>query len=223
MRLEYGIVRAYDATTHRADVVLVGAMGGVTRSVAVAHQVGAELVVEDAVCAVGFFAAGEAGVLLCTFDGAPDPWVTSALIKDGEVAPADLSFSPATPDYDLLSSTTQQSLTTTPTVYQTLTKSVTVPSGKTYNVLVAVSVESDCTSYVNPSNAVMCAYRGANQLGAPQAFTHRTATQRSSCSTVVSYQTGSTVTFSVKVWKSGGSTLVVRRGNMTVLYWEATV
>ena len=69
--------------------------------------------------------------VVCTFGGAPDGWVTSELIKDGEVTPADLAFSPATPAYSHDSTSVDQTVTTTPTTYQSVSQTVTVPSGGT--------------------------------------------------------------------------------------------
>ena len=223
MQLHRGVIRAYDATNHRADVLLVGSMSRVVLGLAVAHQIGPELVVEGAACGVLFFAEGASGVVVCTFDGAPGPWVTSALIKNGEVAPSDLSFCPATPGFYFRNTTADQSLTTTATTYQTLSREVTVATGKTINVLVAASVEFECTAYTAYNIDFLRLYEGSSGLGVPQALRTNGVNERASVSLVYVGAITTTVTFSAKVHKSlDRNTEVAHRGQLAVLYWEAT-
>ncbi len=96
MEIYRGQVLAYDATNHKADVALVGSMSGIVRGMPVAHHVGPEVMTADRSCGVVFFGESDDGLVIATFDGVPPAWVTSALIKDGEVAVGDLGFDPAT-------------------------------------------------------------------------------------------------------------------------------
>jgi hypothetical protein len=73
MRVDRGIVTAYDATNHKADVLLVGSLSRVALGVPVAYQVAPEQVAEDTLCGVVFFGEGDAGVVVCTFDEVPVP------------------------------------------------------------------------------------------------------------------------------------------------------
>jgi hypothetical protein len=223
MEFYRGVVRSYDGTNHRADVLLVGSMSRVLLKTPVAQQIGPELMVEGASCGVLFFAEGGTGLVVCTFDGAPGGWVTSELIKDGEIAPADLAFSPATPAYSLDSTSVDQTLTTTATTYQNLSQTVTVPSGKTFNVLVIASVEFECTAYTNFNIDAVIVYKGSNGLGHPQGRRHNAAHERGSCTVAVADQITATTTYSAMVYKAvDRNTEVAHRGNLAVLYWEAT-
>jgi hypothetical protein len=223
MEFYRGVVRSYDGTNHRADVLLVGSMSRALLKTPVAQQIGPELMVEGAACGVAFFAEVGTGLVVCTFDGAPEGWVTSELIKDGEVAPADLAFSPATPAYSHDSTSVDQTVTTTPTTYQSLSQTVTVPAGKTYNVLVMANVEFECTSYSNWNIDVMAIFKGSNQYGQPQGRRHNAVNERGSCSVVAADQIFATTTYSAKVYKAvDRNAEVAHRGNLAVLYWEAT-
>lgn len=73
MRLSKGVITAYDATNHKADVLLVGSMSRVLLRVPVAYQVAPEQVAEDTPCGVVFFGEGDAGLVICTFDEVPVP------------------------------------------------------------------------------------------------------------------------------------------------------
>ena len=77
MRLLRGVVRSYDATNHKADVLLVGSMSRLVLAVPVAHHIPPYLIGEGAACGVAFFAEGSEGVVLCTFGGAPHACVTT--------------------------------------------------------------------------------------------------------------------------------------------------
>jgi len=77
MRLLRGVVRSYDATNHKADVLLVGSMSRLVVAVPVAHHIPPYLIGEGAACGVAFFAEGSEGVVLCTFGGAPHGCVTT--------------------------------------------------------------------------------------------------------------------------------------------------
>jgi hypothetical protein len=116
-----------------------------------------------------------------------------------------------------------QTVTTTPTTYQSLSQTVTVPAGKTYNVLVMANVEFECTSYSNWNIDVMAIFKGSNQYGQPQGRRHNAVNERGSCSVVAADQIFATTTYSAKVYKAvDRNAEVAHRGNLAVLYWEAT-
>lgn len=221
MEFYRGIVTAYDSAAHTASVLLVGSMSRVLLSMPVSQQIGPELMAEGTACGVLFFGKGPEGVVICTFDGAPDPWVTTGLIVDGTVAPADLSFSPATPEGSLDSTTTDQTLTTTAATYQTLSQTVSVVSGKTYRVLVVASVEFECTSYTADNICVLGVYAGSSLVGAEQGLRHCSADERDSVTVAVLETITADTMYTAKVRKAlSANTEVARRGNMVVLYWE---
>jgi hypothetical protein len=219
-----GVVRSYDDTNHRANVLLVGSMSRVLSKVPVAHQIGPELMVEGAACGVVFFAEGGTGLVVCTFDGAPDAWVTSGLIKDGTVSPEDLAFSPATPGFVLLTESTSQALTTTATGFGSLSHTVTVPAGKTFNVLLVADVEMENSAWTAWNNLVAWMYNGSAGVSQPQAFKTLEVNERASVSLVGAEAITSDTTYSVLVWKAlNRNTESAVRGNLAVLWWEATV
>jgi hypothetical protein len=218
-----GVVRSYHQSTHTADVLLVGSMSRLVLALPVSQQIGAELMGEGAACGVVFFAGGGSGLVLCTFDGAPGPWVTSALIKDGAVAPTDLSFSPATPELYFGSAQTDQEVLNSWATYQSLSKQVTVPSGKTFSVLALGSAEFECTTYTNWNLDVACIYSGASQLGSPMALRMNAVNERGTVTVLGSEQITSTAAYSLKVYKAvDRNTEVCRRANLSVLWWEDT-
>ncbi len=98
MDIRRGIIRAFDSGTYLADVQIVGSMATVLTGVPVAKQIGAGLLTSGAKCGVLFFDETNPSdaCVVFVYEGAPVAWVTSALIKDGEVAVADLAFDPAT-------------------------------------------------------------------------------------------------------------------------------
>ena len=73
MRVSKGIIRAYDATNHKADVLLVGSLSRVALGVPVSYQVAPEEVAKDTACGLLFFGEGDAGLVICTFDEVPIP------------------------------------------------------------------------------------------------------------------------------------------------------
>lgn len=219
-----GVVRSYDGTNHRADVLLVGSMSRVLSKVPVAHHIGPELMAEGAACGVLFFAEGGTGLVVCTFDGAPEGWVTSALIKEGTVSPGDLAFCPATPGFALLTESTSQALTTTATDFGSLGHTVTVPSGKTYNVLVMADVEMENSAWTAWNNLMAWIHNGSAGVSQPQGFKTLAVNERSSVSLVGAEAITSDTTYSVQVWKAlSRNTESAVRGNLAVLWWEATV
>ena len=234
MIVERGIIQAYDATTHKAAVQLFGSMSRILLDLPVAHHIGPELLDIGAACAVAFFAEGSQAVILATFDSAPDPWVTSALIKDGEIAtadiadaqvtPAKLSFSPPTPGFYLKTTQTTQTLTLTPAIFQTLTQAITVPSGKTYNVFGIVTAEFGNTAYVGWNLDWVGLYADAAQVGLAHSKRQHAVSDRGTVTTGGAAAVSSTTTFSAKIFKSlNQNTEVAYRGTLTLLYWEATV
>jgi hypothetical protein len=219
-----GVVRSYDDTNHRANVLLVGSMSRVLSKVPVAHQIGPELMVEGAACGVLFFAEGGSGLVVCTFDGAPGAWVTSDLIKEGTVSPGDLAFSPATPDFVLLTESTSQALTTTATGFGSLSQTVTVPTGKTYNVLVVADVEMENSAWTAWNHIMARIHNGSAAVSQPQGFRTLAVNERSSVSLVGAEAITADTKYSVQVWKAlSRNTESAVRGNLAVLWWEATV
>ena len=98
MDIRRGIIRAFDSGTYLADVQIVGSMATMLPGVPVAKQIGADLLTSGTKCGVLFFDETNPSdaCVVFVYDGAPVPWITSALIKDGEVAAGDLAFDPAT-------------------------------------------------------------------------------------------------------------------------------
>jgi hypothetical protein len=223
MRFYKGIVRAYDASAHAASVLLVGSMSRVLLGVPVSQQIGPELMAEGASCGVLFFAEGGEGVVVCTFGAAPSAWVTSGLIKDGAVAAGDLAFSPATPELYFGSAQTDQEVLNSWATYQSLSKQVTVPSGKTFSVLAVGSAEFDCTSFSGFNIDVACVYKGESQLGAPMGVRTNAVNERSPVAVLAADQITATSTYSLRVYKAvDRNTEVCHRGNLAVLWWEDT-
>ncbi len=206
---------AYDSTDHEADVLVVGSMQRVLQAVPVSHQVGAELMAEGTAVCVVFFGEGDAGgLVVATFDGAPEAWVTEDL----------LTFSPATPGVEFESTSTNQELTTSDTTYDSLSIEVTVPSGKTYGVLAVASVEFRCTSYTDWNIDAVQVYHGSTAKGQPQGNRHNSSGDRGTATVAHAGEISETTTISAKVSKSQDrNTEVAGRGNLVVLYWEMTV
>ena len=73
MEFHRGLVRAYDATTHTAAVLLAGSMSRVLLGIPVAHHIPPYQITVGTACGVAFFAEGSKAVLLCLFEGAPPP------------------------------------------------------------------------------------------------------------------------------------------------------
>jgi hypothetical protein len=91
MEITRGIVRSYDGVNHEADVQLFGSKSTFLEDCPVAHHLGEELLTDGTLCLVLLFDTGDPGVVIATWEGTAAAWVTSALIKDGEVATADLA------------------------------------------------------------------------------------------------------------------------------------
>jgi hypothetical protein len=93
MDIRRGIIRAFDSGTYLADVQIVGSMATILTGVPVAKQIGADLLSSGTKCGVLFFDETNPsdGCVVFVYEGAPVAWVTSALIKDGEVVKADLA------------------------------------------------------------------------------------------------------------------------------------
>jgi hypothetical protein len=211
MEFQRGLVRSYDPTTHTAAVLLVGSMSRVLLSLPVSHHIGPELMVEGAACGVAFFAEGSQGVVVCTFDGAPAPWITPSL----------LTFSPCTPEGWSDGSITNQELTTTATTYSTLSHEIEVPTGKTYRVLLIGNVEMGCSAYTNYNYDIAATYKGSNGWGTYQDLRINAVNDRASVTVAQQGTTSATNTFAIKVWKSlDRNTEVCYRGHMTLLWWE---
>jgi hypothetical protein len=223
MEFYRGLVRAYDAANHKAAVLLAGSMSRVLLNVPVAHQIGPELMAEGTACGVLFFAEGASGVVVCTFDGPPGEWVTTDLVVEGSIDPDDLNFSPCTPDGWSDGTSSDQTLTTTGASYDTLSKTISVPSGKTYRVLAMANVEFECTSYTNWNIDLLGIYKGSNLVGQPQGYRTNAVNDRASVTVAVQTTIAVETAFATMVWKSQSrNTEVAHRGHMVVLWWEDT-
>jgi hypothetical protein len=163
---------------------------------------------------VVFFGGGDAGgVVVATFDGAPDAWVTEDL----------LTFSPATPAVEWAGDTTNQELTTTEAVYEDLSITVTVPEGKTFGVLAVAAVDFECTSYSDFNIDRLGVYFDDDLQG--QWVGPRTNAKNERYTTTVPAvgEIEETTVVSAKVMKTyDRNTEIVRRGDLVVLYWEVT-
>ena len=214
MRFYRGVVRSYDSTNHKADVLLVGSMSGVVLGVPVAHHIGGELMVAGAACGVLFFDEGADGVVMCTFEGAPEAWVTPALID----------FSPATPAWFMETAQTDQTLTLTPATYYNLSQAITVPTGRTYNVLALGIGEFECTVFAGWNLDYVRVYAGENAVGLANCERHNAVNERGTVTVAAATAITSTTTFSARVHKAlDQNTEVIHRGSLVLLYWEATV
>ena len=223
MEFYRGLVRGYDAVNHKAAVLLVGSMSRVLVNVAVAHQIGAELMTEGTACGVLFFAEGASGVVVCTFDGAPAEWVTTDLIVDGTIDADDLNFSPCTPEGWSEGTTSSQTLTDGAVTYSTLTHEITVPSGKTYRVAIIGNVEMGCSSYTNYNIDIVGVFKGSSMIGAQQGFRTNAVNDRASVTVAQQTTIITDTTFSIRVWKAlNRNTEEAYRGNMVLLWWEDT-
>ncbi len=240
MDIQRGVVRAYDSTNHVADVMVYGSMSRVILSVPVSHSIGAELMAVGADCGVIVFSPGDTGVVVCTFTGAADPWVTSALIKDGEVAVGDLAFDPATQaeldtheaDVDvhhdtpgIYSKTTSgtQVITISWTLYRTLTQSVTVPGGKTYNVVAIGNAEVGCSSYSGWNRDLVAIYSGGVLKGQQSGYRTNAVNRRATVTVVAAFTLTETKTVELRVFKTQGrNTENAYVGNLVIVAWEAT-
>ncbi len=98
MDIRRGVIRAFDAQAYLADVQIVGSLATTLSGVPVAKHIGTDLLTPGTKCGLLFFDETNPAdaCVFFVYDGAPTPWVTSALIKDGEVAVGDLAFDPAT-------------------------------------------------------------------------------------------------------------------------------
>lgn len=221
VEIHRGIVRAYDSTNHQADVMIYGSMSRVVLSVPVSHSIGAELMAVGADCGVIFFAPGDTGVVVCTFTGAPDPWITSALIKDGEVAIADLAFS--RPMVQTASTTSTQVLTTSNVIYSTLQLTIVVPAGETYKYLLQANVEFGCSSYTNWNLDMLRLGAGGSLVGGIQEMRTQSATSRSSvsCAWAGTLSAGSKTVEAIVLKSLARNTENAYRGHLVVTYWQS--
>ncbi|HEM61197.1 MAG TPA: hypothetical protein ENO24_02810 [Chloroflexi bacterium] len=217
MEFYKGVVRSYDETTHTANVLLVGSMSRVLMAMPVSHQIGSELMEEGRDCGVLFFADGATGVVLCTFDGAPGPWVR----------PEDLTFSPATPEFGMLSSSADQDLTNSWATYQSLSQQVVVPNGKTISALVVGTAEFECTSFTSWNLDTTRVWRGGTGTGTGVSSAHalrtNAANDRGTVTVVGAEKITATATYTLGVYKAlDRNTEVCHRGSLVVAWWEDT-
>ena len=221
MRVSKGIIRAYDATNHKADVLLVGSLSRVALGVPVAHHVGPEVMTADRLCGVMFFGEGDAGVVVCTFDGSPPAWVTSALIKDGEIVKGDLAWDPTV--YSAMNHTTGDlTLTVTPTWYSSLgSHTVTVPTGKTFRVALIASVQFYCTAYTQGNFDRVQVYRDGAPVGQPLWLSIREESAGGVVALPWTEDLTATATYKIHCWKDNDvNTERAVRGHFMVQYWE---
>jgi hypothetical protein len=233
MRLERGIIYGYDSTNHVAAVQCIGSLGRLLIDVPVAHHIGEELLDDGASCAVAFFGEdGSQAVVLATFDGAPEPWITSALVKNADIAtadladeavtPAKLSFSPCTPEIDLQHTASSQTVTNSWAVYSGMQKQVTVSSG-TISVLIAFTVDFECTAYTNWNIDVAEVYDGSSRIGQPSRLRTNAVNDRCSVTVVVMKKITSTTTFYGRIYKAmNRNTEVANSGTFLTAWWEDT-
>lgn len=146
MEIRRGIVKEYDSANHQADVTIIGSMATMVKAVPVAHHVGGELMVAGTLCGVLFFAAGDPGLVICTWDGAPGGWITSELIKDGEVGFSELAASGKSQILVKLLSNNQETTSGSWVDMAGTGLTVTVPSGQTADVLVLGLMSARTTS-----------------------------------------------------------------------------
>lgn len=93
MRMERGVIRAFDSVNYLADVQIVGSMATLLEDIPVSKSIGESLVVDGAKCGVVFFDPTNPSDACVAFiyEGAPVAWVTSGLIVDGAVGAAEIA------------------------------------------------------------------------------------------------------------------------------------
>ena len=206
MEFYRGVVRSYDQTNHTANVLLVGSMSGVVLGIPVAEHIRSELMVEGAEVGVLFFAGGASGVVVCTFGTPSRAWDR--------------------PEVASVNSSADQTVTTSWATYQSCDVQVTVPTGKTYTVLVVGSAEFECTAFTNWNLCNARVWRdGAGVTGVSNAHSTRVNAENDRCTVTVTgvEQITSTKTYTLGVTKSlDRNTEVCRRGNLVVMWWEDT-
>jgi hypothetical protein len=141
MEIRRGVVQAYDVVTHKADVQMIGSMPTLVRSVPCAQNLGGELLSTGTMCAVLFF-HGDPGVVLATWDGLVEEWVTSDLVKDAAVTFAKLGESAKG---QVVADAASTGVSTSSTSFVQLTGSsltVTIPDGQTADVLLLAIMAS---------------------------------------------------------------------------------
>jgi len=116
---------------------------------------------------------------------------------------------------------TSQGLTTTAATYGALSVGVTVPSGKTYNVVVMAMVDLR-TSVLTSGNWLYAFIYEDSTVRATQYMYTDLVNRANTTSVVWAGQITADKTFTVKVRKHWNwNTDIAYYGNMVVLYWEA--
>lgn len=220
VRIDRGIIRDYDSTNHLADVEILGSMATVVEDVPVAHHVGGELLEDGVLCGVLFFAEGDPGLVVATWDGLPDAWVTPALLTSpaGWVTQEMMDWVVPGVNHDV--QTGDQVLTTTMAVYGGLTQEVTVPSGQTLNVVALASVTISSTSVTGWNLRQVAIYKDAAQLGLQW---QRSAVnlERNTIAVVGATTITADTTFTVKVRKTQArNTETALEGSLVLVWWE---
>ena len=213
MIIDRGLIVSFDSTTHTANVQLMGSMSTLIYAVPAAHQIGPELLTPGTHCILGFARESSDGIILATFDGPPDPWITPDLI----------TFSPSTPEGAFHSSNTPQTLSDTFVTYQSLTHEITVSAGKTIRYLCVATAEMDCTYYTNSNNRLLRIYEGATAKGAIMGDESRAVDARHVVTNSFTGTITTTATISAKVRRGQArNTEVCQRGTMSLTWWEDT-
>ncbi len=98
MALKRARIDQYYPGTHKADVTIYPLPGEPLAGVPLAQECGPELaaLLPDCTLAIFYDTVPPSPYITSLLNGIPPPWVTSALVKDGEIAEADLAFDPAT-------------------------------------------------------------------------------------------------------------------------------
>ncbi len=98
MPIKRARIDTYYPATHTADVTIYPLPGEVMEGVGIAQEIGPILPALLPDCTLVIFYDVEPPVTIITsiIDGVPPPWITGALVKDGEIAEADLAFDTAT-------------------------------------------------------------------------------------------------------------------------------
>ncbi len=234
MIFERGIIHGYDSTNHLAAVQLFGSMSRIIVDVPVAHHIGEELLTDGAACVVGFVADGSQGVILATFDGAPGGWVTSGMIKDaeiatadvgaGEITPAKLSFSPPTFEFGYSDSSSSQTVVNSWQQYQSVQVTVTPTGGQYFNVLVVQNVDMENTGWTAWNIACTRVYRDTTGKGQTSRVRFNANNER--CTIMAHYadRINNARTYKLYVYKAiNRNTIVANNGSISVIWSADTV
>jgi hypothetical protein len=184
MRFYRGVVRSYDSTNHKADVLLVGSMSRLALGVPVAQHIGPELLVPGAHCGLLFFSGGSEGVVVCTF-GEPPP----------------------TPVYIYQDTGSSLTLTTTWQNIPNLSITVTPTTGKTWKTVVLGRLLLRNMGTADPCDLQACIARNGTLVGSVGVAVVYDAWEGSSVPLYWAEDVASTSprTYTIMARKAGGS------------------